>query len=53
MGLFANVPFVVAPGMGINALFVKFAVDINYGWRASLGVSLLMGIVSLIIAVNF
>ena len=53
MGLFANVPFVLAPGMGINALFVKYAVDIGYGWKATLGVSFLMGVANLILTVKF
>jgi AGZA family xanthine/uracil permease-like MFS transporter len=46
MGLFANYPFALAPGMGLNAFFA-FSVVIGLGidWRLALGAVLVEGII--------
>jgi len=45
MGLYANYPFVQAPGMGLNAFFT-YAVVINMGhsWQEALGASFVAGL---------
>jgi len=50
MGLFAGVPFIVAPAMGYNTLFAYTLVEAEgYKWESALGLCLIMGIVDLII----
>lgn len=53
MGLFANLPLGLAPGMGMNAFFT-FTVVFNMGftWQEALGVGLLAGIIFLVISVT-
>tara|TARA_B100001769_G_scaffold88225_1_gene67455 strand:- start:58 stop:1506 length:1449 start_codon:yes stop_codon:yes gene_type:complete len=52
MGLWANKPYALAPGMGLNAYFV-FAVVIGMGisWQVALAAVLLEGIIFLIISI--
>ena len=52
MGLYANLPFGLAPGMGINA-FVTFSLVIGMGieWPTALGAVFISGIVFLILSI--
>jgi len=51
MGLWANLPFALAPGMGLNAYFT-FAVVLGMGiaWEIALAAVLVEGIIFLIIS---
>lgn len=51
VGLWANVPFAMAPGMGLNAMF-SFTLVMSHGasWQQALGVVTLSGIVFIIIS---
>jgi adenine/guanine/hypoxanthine permease len=52
MGLVANLPFAVAPGMGINAFFT-FSIVLGMGvpWQTALGAVFLSGIVFLLLSI--
>jgi len=53
MGLFANVPYAQAPGMGLNAFFtftVVFA--LGFSWQQGLAMVFLCGIINVIITVT-
>ncbi|HHU51578.1 MAG TPA: NCS2 family permease [Firmicutes bacterium] len=53
MGLFANVPYAQAPGMGLNAFFtytVCFA--LGFSWQQALGMVFICGLVNIIITVT-
>lgn len=53
MGLFANVPYAVAPGMGLNAFFtytVCFA--LKFTWQEALALVFICGIINIIITVT-
>lgn len=52
VGLWANVPFAMAPGMGLNAFFT-YALVLGQGlsWQTTLGVVFLSGIVFLVLTV--
>ncbi|MDR2514336.1 MAG: NCS2 family permease [Christensenellaceae bacterium] len=53
MGLFANVPYAQAPGMGLNAFFtytVCFA--LGFSWQQALAMVFLCGIINVIITVT-
>lgn len=53
MGLFANVPYAQAPGMGLNALFtytVCFA--FGFSWQQALAMVFICGILNIIITVT-
>lgn len=50
MGLFANVPFALAAGMGMNAFFTYYVViQLKYSWRAALAMVFICGIINIII----
>jgi AGZA family xanthine/uracil permease-like MFS transporter len=50
MGLIANYPFALAPGMGLNAYFTYTVVKgMGYDWRLALGAVFISGIVFLIL----
>src|SRR5262249_22548066 len=50
MGLVANYPFALAPGMGLNAYFTYTVVKaLGYDWRVALGAVFLSGVVFLIL----
>ncbi|HMV46473.1 MAG TPA: NCS2 family permease [Blastocatellia bacterium] len=50
MGLVANYPFALAPGMGLNAYFTYSVVKtMGYDWRVALGAIFLSGVVFLIL----
>lgn len=53
MGLFANVPYAQAPGMGLNAFFtftVCFA--LNFTWEQALAMVFLCGLINVLITVT-
>jgi adenine/guanine/hypoxanthine permease len=50
MGLLANYPFALAPGMGLNAYFTYTVVKgMGYDWRIALGAVFISGLVFLIL----
>lgn len=51
MGLVANYPFALAPGMGLNAYFA-FTVGIRYGYRAALAAVFVSGMVFILLTVT-
>lgn len=52
MGLYANYPIALAPGMGLNAFFTYSVVlGMHYTWEQALGAVFLSGIVFIIISV--
>src|SRR5436189_5797922 len=53
MGLYAKLPFAVAPGMGINAFFT-FTIILGKGvpWPAALGIIFWAGVIFLLISVT-
>lgn len=53
MGVFANYPVALAPGMGVNALFTYTVVfGLGYSWQAALASVFVSGILFLIISVT-
>lgn len=53
MGLFANVPYAQAPGMGLNAFFtytVCFA--LGYSWQEALAMVFICGLINILITVT-
>ena len=57
MGLFANVPYAQAPGMGLNAFFAYVVVGgVGYGlgfsWQEALGLVFLCGLINILITVT-
>ena len=51
MGLYANWPVGLAPGMGLNALFAYTIVgDLGYPWQTALGAVFISGILFVIIS---
>ena len=51
MGLVANYPIALAPGMGLNAYFA-FVVAPQFGWQAALGAVFISGVLFLILSVT-
>jgi adenine/guanine/hypoxanthine permease len=50
MGLIANYPFALAPGMGLNAYFTYTVVKtMGYDWRVALGAVFISGVVFLLL----
>ncbi len=50
MGLLANYPFGLAPGMGINAYFTyTVVVSMKYDWRVALGAVFLSGLIFVVL----
>ena len=50
MGLFANVPFAQAPGMGLNALFTFTVVlGLGFTWEQALAMVFICGLINIII----
>ncbi|MGH8651354.1 MAG: solute carrier family 23 protein, partial [Gammaproteobacteria bacterium] len=50
MGLVANYPFALAPGMGLNAYFTYTVVKVmGYDWRVALGAVFVSGVIFLIL----
>lgn len=53
MGLFANVPYAQAPGMGLNAFFVFTVVfGLKFTWQEALAMVFLCGIINILITVT-
>ena len=53
MGLFANVPYAQAPGMGLNAFFVyTVCFGLNFTWQQALSMVFLCGIINIVITVS-
>ena len=53
MGLFANVPYAQAPGMGLNAFFVFTVVfALGFSWQEALAMVFLCGCVNILITVT-
>ncbi|HWE76867.1 MAG TPA: NCS2 family permease [Stellaceae bacterium] len=52
MGLYANYPLALAPGMGLNAYFTYGVVKgMHYSWEVALGAVLISGVLFLILSV--
>jgi len=52
MGLYANYPIALAPGMGVNAYFVAIAVgQMGLPWQVALGAVFLSGVAMLVLSV--
>ncbi|WP_026870379.1 NCS2 family permease [Inquilinus limosus] len=52
MGLYANYPIAMAPGMGLNAYFAYTVVgQMGYSWQVALGAVFLSGLLFLVISV--
>lgn len=53
MGLFANVPYALAPGMGLNAFFTYTVVfALGYTWRQALAMVFICGLINILITVT-
>ena len=53
MGLFANVPYAQAPGMGLNAFFVyTVCFSLGFTWQQALSMVFLCGIINILITVT-
>lgn len=53
MGLFANVPYAQAPGMGLNAFFVfTVCFGLGFQWQEALAMVFLCGILNILITVT-
>ncbi len=53
MGLFANVPYAQAPGMGLNAFFVyTVCFGLGFTWQQALAMVFICGIINIIITVT-
>ena len=53
MAAFANYPFALAPGMGLNAYFAyTVVIGMGYSWQEALGMVFICGVISLIITLT-
>ncbi len=53
MGLFANVPYAVAPGMGLNAFFTYTVVmQLGFTWQQALAMVFICGVINIIITIT-
>lgn len=53
MGLFANVPYALAPGMGLNAFFTYTVVfALGFKWQQALALVFICGIINILITVT-
>jgi AGZA family xanthine/uracil permease-like MFS transporter len=53
MGLYANVPYATAPGMGLNAFFTfVICFGLGYTWQQALAMVFICGIINIIITVT-
>ena len=53
MGLWANLPFAVAPAMGINAFFAFVVVKVmGYSWEQALAAVFLCGVLFFVFSLN-
>jgi len=52
MGLYANLPIALAPGMGLNAYFAYTVVNgLGYSWQVALGAVFLSGCIFMVISI--
>lgn len=51
MGLYANYPFALAPGMGLNAIFVIIATTMGLSWQHALAVVFIDGVVLFLLSI--
>lgn len=53
LGLFANVPYAVAPGMGLNAFFTYTVVfALGFTWQEALSMVFICGVINILITVT-
>ncbi|NEG69688.1 NCS2 family permease [Bifidobacterium choloepi] len=53
MGLFANVPYALAPGMGLNAFFTyTVCFGLGFSWQEALAMVFLCGLINILITVT-
>ena len=53
MGVFANVPYALAPGMGLNAFFTFTVVfGLNFSWQEALAMVFICGVFNVLITVT-
>lgn len=53
MGLFANVPYALAPGMGLNAFFTYTVVaNLGFSWQEALAMVFICGLINILITVT-
>ena len=53
MGLFANVPYAVAPGMGLNAFFTyTVCFGLGFAWQEAMAMVFICGLINIIITVT-
>ncbi|KRM71649.1 NCS2 family nucleobase cation symporter-2 [Lacticaseibacillus brantae DSM 23927] len=53
MGLFANVPYALAPGMGLNAFFTYTVVfALGFSWQQALALVFICGVINILITVT-
>jgi AGZA family xanthine/uracil permease-like MFS transporter len=53
MGLYANYPFAMAPGMGLNAFFVfTIVLTMGYSWQQALAIVFISGVLFIILTVS-
>lgn len=53
MGLFANLPYALAPGMGLNAFFTySLVIGSGLSWQTALGAVFISGIIFIILSVT-
>lgn len=53
MGLFANVPYAQAPGMGLNAFFTyTVVVAMEFSWQEALAIVFICGLINILITVT-
>jgi AGZA family xanthine/uracil permease-like MFS transporter len=53
MGLFANVPYALAPGMGLNAFFTyTVCFGLGFTWQQALSMVFICGVINIIITVT-
>ena len=53
MGLFANVPYAQAPGMGLNAFFTYTVVfAMGFSWQQALAMVFICGVINILITVT-
>lgn len=53
VAFYANLPFAMAPGMGLNAFFVQMlCIHMGYQWQEALAITFISGILHVIIVIN-
>jgi len=53
MGLFANVPYAQAPGMGLNAFFTfTVVIGLGYSWQEALAMVFICGLINIFITIT-